>query len=126
MSKIMRYHSTDEGNCRVYYTTMSEGKQRLIYCLYEAERGVLKLYRCSQDGEPSHEVGSEGRIFHFPKCAARGMYFKKEACDEMDKLHALGRPATVVEITSLTELIRKHRPEGHWREIDTESIGGAQ
>lgn len=55
----MSYHSTDEGNSRVYYTTRSfkPHDRRLLFCLYQSDnRGSIVLYRCSLDGEPSHEV----------------------------------------------------------------------
>ncbi len=79
MSTIMRFHSTDEDHCRVYYTTRNKNNERLIYCLQQADNaGEIKFYRCSEDGEPSHEVSTEGCIFHFPKCVDKANPTKLE------------------------------------------------
>lgn len=43
------------GHCQVTYESLNERRQRLIYCLQLHFDGV-RLMRCSQDGEPSHEV----------------------------------------------------------------------
>lgn len=45
----------DADNCRVYY----RGSKGGLYCIQEDgfwSQKDPKFYRCSQDGEPSHEV----------------------------------------------------------------------
>jgi len=52
----MKFHSEDNGNCRVYY----KGEKRL-YCWQDEGswgRTYWRFYRCSKDGEPSHEITS--------------------------------------------------------------------
>lgn len=47
------------GHCQVTYTSRNDSGQKLVYCLqYQGERWTpkVKLMRCTQDGEPSHEV----------------------------------------------------------------------
>lgn len=47
------------GHCQVTYTSRNAEGQRLVYCLqYQGEvwRPKVKLLRCTQDGEASHEV----------------------------------------------------------------------
>lgn len=53
-SLILKLHShpEDNGNCRVYYKTAS----RNLYCWQLEGPQQFKFYRCSRDGEPSHEV----------------------------------------------------------------------
>jgi len=54
-----KYHSTDNGNCRVYYTC-----GRHLYChqlgtrwgLEPAEPTPFEFLVCSRDGEPSHKT----------------------------------------------------------------------
>lgn len=46
------FDAEDNGFCRVYYRT----KGRLLYCWQEESAGRFVYYRCSRDGEPSHEV----------------------------------------------------------------------
>lgn len=43
---------TDNGNCRVYY----RDDAKRILCFQEESRGKFKLYRCTRDGEPSHDI----------------------------------------------------------------------
>lgn len=42
------------GHCQVTYISKNDKGQKLVYCLQE-HHGI-RLMRCSQDGEPSHEV----------------------------------------------------------------------
>lgn len=41
----------DYGMCRVYYS-----RNKLLYCFQEEFPGIFHFYRCSQDGEPSHQL----------------------------------------------------------------------
>lgn len=46
-------------HCQVTYTSRNAKGEKLIYCLqYQGQNSSVKvkLLRCSQDGEPSHEV----------------------------------------------------------------------
>lgn len=64
MKKIeMKLHSMlfheGIGHCQVTYSSRNTTGQRLVYCLqYQGENWnpKVRLMRCSQDGEPSHEV----------------------------------------------------------------------
>jgi hypothetical protein len=51
-----KIHSTDHGFCRINYVTRNEKNERLYYCLQQSSHTAVSLYRCTQDGEPSHEV----------------------------------------------------------------------
>lgn len=60
-----KYHSTDTGFCRVYYTFKTPGSKGkpFLYCWQDDGRSGkidLKFYRCSQlwylEGEPEYEV----------------------------------------------------------------------
>ena len=46
------------GFCQINYTTRNEDGQRLFYCLQDngANFGGIRLMRCTQEFEPSHEV----------------------------------------------------------------------
>lgn len=70
MSYLMRIHSVDEGNSRVYYKTKNAKQEALLYCLMQDDnKGTIRCYRCSQDGEPSHALlphELKNRTFHFP------------------------------------------------------------
>jgi hypothetical protein len=47
------------GHCQLTYSTRNEDGQRLIYCLQDRGprwKPQVTLLRCTQDGEPSHEV----------------------------------------------------------------------
>lgn len=59
----LKYHSTDSGNCRVYYR--DENDKKALFCMQQdnsenrAKMYNLPLfvfYRCSKDGEPSHSI----------------------------------------------------------------------
>lgn len=52
MPTALKLRNTDNGNCRVYYT--SDDKR--LYCFQESFRGRFELLVCSRDGEPSHTV----------------------------------------------------------------------
>lgn len=52
----MKLLHEDNGNCRVYYR---DERNSLLYCYQDDGswgRTEFKLYICSRDGEPSHEV----------------------------------------------------------------------
>jgi hypothetical protein len=44
---ILKYRSTDDGNCRVYYA-IGHG----VRCFQEDTPGLFTYYVCSRDGEP--------------------------------------------------------------------------
>lgn len=59
----MRFHSEDNGFCRVYYKRRAEqpdgSSPELLYCWQNDGYGnkvEFKFYRCSRDGEPDYEV----------------------------------------------------------------------
>lgn len=56
--KLHPHWQRHTGHCQITYTTKNEAGQRLVYCLQDnGERfGGVRLMRCTQDGEPSHEV----------------------------------------------------------------------
>lgn len=56
--KHMKFAYTDPGFCRVYYK-----HERRLYCVQEEGRGLYEFYSCTADGEPSHPVSIEGRVF---------------------------------------------------------------
>ncbi len=47
----MKFVSEDNGNCRVYYR-----EEKRLYCWQLDRPGQFQFFRCSNDGEPSHEV----------------------------------------------------------------------
>lgn len=62
---IFKLHPNYErwlGHCQITYTTKNENGQRLVYCLQDQGEkfGGIRLMRCSQDNEPSHEVRLKG------------------------------------------------------------------
>jgi hypothetical protein len=46
------------GHCQITYTTKNEHNQKIVYCLQDNgdKYGGIRLMRCTQDGEPSHEA----------------------------------------------------------------------
>lgn len=53
----MKYHSTNNGFCRVNYIWKNKKGQKIYYCIQPGNfRNDYRVYECSQDGEPSHEV----------------------------------------------------------------------
>lgn len=46
------------GHCQITYVSKNALNEKLIYCLQDNGQrfGGIRLMRCSQDGEPSHEV----------------------------------------------------------------------
>ena len=53
----VRFAYTDNDNCRVYYrSTGIFTRGGALYAFQEDEPGRFTLYRCSQDGEPTHPV----------------------------------------------------------------------
>lgn len=55
MQKPIKFHRTDNGNCRVYY----RDEARRLVCFQESFRGRFELLACSSDGEPSHPIAHE-------------------------------------------------------------------
>jgi len=47
----MKFVSEDNDNCRVYYR-----EEKRLYCWQLDRPGQFQFFRCSSDGEPSHEV----------------------------------------------------------------------
>lgn len=70
--KFLKVHSVDEGFGRINFKYLNEQGYNVYYCLQEYSHGFLKFYRCSQDGEPSHEVPSSGFIFQLPNPLVHG------------------------------------------------------
>lgn len=56
--KTLKYHSTDNGNCCVYYKDTNK-ENKTLYCMQLETRRPHTLFNllvCSRDGEPSHKV----------------------------------------------------------------------
>jgi len=52
----------DHDNCRAYYRHVAT---RELYCIQDETafgRPCFRFYRCSRDGEPSHEPSHEARL----------------------------------------------------------------
>ena len=52
---MLKFEHEDHGFCRVMFSRRFED-HKFLYCWQEESRGFYKFYRCSSDGEPSHEV----------------------------------------------------------------------
>lgn len=51
----LKYHSTENGFCRVYYTDVDDKRRvKRLYCFQEEQRGVFYFGPCSRDGEPEY------------------------------------------------------------------------
>ena len=60
--RTLKYHSTNNGHCIVYYTDENRTMNRTLYGMQlETTRPAIKfnLLVCSKDGEPSHRVPLE-------------------------------------------------------------------
>lgn len=56
------------GHCQITYTTKNDSGQSIVYCLQDngKNHGGIRLMRCSQDGEPSHEaMPKQGAVLRF-------------------------------------------------------------
>lgn len=65
--KALKYEHTDNGFCRVYLSRYSDiQKCKLLYAIQdEGERyGGARIYACTRDGEPSHEL--DAKQFSYP------------------------------------------------------------
>lgn len=51
-----RVYSEGLGHCQVTYYSKNDQGQKIVYCLQWQGKEDVRLMRCSQDGEPSHEV----------------------------------------------------------------------
>lgn len=62
---ILKIHSIDSGFCRIYYKTNNQHGQKILYCLQDegGSHGGIKLYRCTEEGEPSHEVSFKNDVY---------------------------------------------------------------
>ena len=59
----LKYHSADNGNCRVYYKALNR-----LYCWQITNRdGDFELLVCSRDGEPSHKANETRHNTEPPK-----------------------------------------------------------
>jgi hypothetical protein len=80
MLKNMKYKSTANGFCRVYYTY-----QRRLYCLQQTVRAQdYALLACSRDGEPSHVLAHKAYVLEPPRgdtatdCAVRRWLIRRD------------------------------------------------
>ncbi len=72
----MKLHKNqDTGFCRITYLCKNDAGETLIYCLQD--NNGIRLMRCSQDGEPMHEVT-------FKK--VRAEFERPEPISELEKL----------------------------------------
>lgn len=55
--KHFKLHSIDSGFDRIYYQRKNKEGRDLLYCLQDSRE--IKLYRCSRDGEPDHELDAD-------------------------------------------------------------------
>lgn len=55
MLKLKESHF-HEGHCQITYTCKNDNNEKIVYCIQEHFHNVCRFMRCSQDGEPSHEV----------------------------------------------------------------------
>lgn len=61
-TETLIFHSVDGGNCRLYYTR-SNG----ALCCYQLDtRTTFKLFHCSRDGEPEHEIDHMNKAIVLP------------------------------------------------------------
>lgn len=56
----LKYDYTHNGNACVYYTAKNKNFQKIRYCAQENGWMDFTFYRCSMDGEPSHECIPKG------------------------------------------------------------------
>ena len=56
--KLHPYYQRYTGHCQITYVSRNDSGQKLVYCLQDNGKnfGGVRLMRCSQDGEPCHEV----------------------------------------------------------------------
>lgn len=56
--KLHPYFENWTGHCQITYTAKNDHNETIVYCLQDngEKFGGVRLMRCSQDGEPSHEV----------------------------------------------------------------------
>ncbi len=54
--KLHKSWQSFTGHCQVTYTIKNSSNQRLVYCLQQFDHSTVRLMRCSQDGEPSHNA----------------------------------------------------------------------
>ncbi len=54
--KPFKIAKIDNGFCRITYKTKNDNNETIYYGLQEDFKDVVNVYRCSKDGEPSHQV----------------------------------------------------------------------
>ena len=54
----LKYHSADNGNCRVYY----KSERGTLCCWQLVTRGHFELLACSRDGEPECAIRSDAVV----------------------------------------------------------------
>ena len=57
LSLNLKYHSADNGNCRIYYTA-----DRNLYCWQLSTKTEFELYACTRDGEPECHVRKDVEV----------------------------------------------------------------
>lgn len=67
MSQALKLHHNWKyftGHCQVTYITKNSENQTIVYCLQDngKNHGGVRLMRCSQDGEPSHEAYPKAKL----------------------------------------------------------------
>jgi hypothetical protein len=84
--KLHPHWQRDTGHCQITYVSKNDRGQRLIYCLQDNGKafGGIRLMRCTQEHEPSHEVKFTQikAIFEKPKGDSE---LEKLACIWIDK-----------------------------------------
>ena len=68
----LEFKNTDNGFCRIYYNAflpanLPSKKRKALFCFQLSIGKSFALYRCSLDGEPSHEIDlNEVSSIEFP------------------------------------------------------------
>ena len=52
----MKHAYTEDGYCRVHYKYKNSQDAWVMYCLMEDRDNIVKMYRCSPEGEPDYVV----------------------------------------------------------------------
>lgn len=65
----LKYHSTEPGYCRVYFTWKNDKGQTIYYCAQDEGGGNILFYRCSAQPwlEPDYEVKPKAHILSLSK-----------------------------------------------------------
>lgn len=56
--KLHPYWMSHTGHCQITYSAKNDLDQKIVYCLQDngEKFGGVRLMRCSEDGEPCHEI----------------------------------------------------------------------